>query len=187
MGWRIIWASLASMVIFMIWGTVFWSLPFVQAHVSAPFPGDNTALIAALKASLPGAGVYFLPSPQAILGGDPAAQASPLLHLFYHPQGWQSSMGMIFTQGALHALATSFIMVVLVCALPAKTRSFTANYRFISLASLLPALAALADAIWWFHPWSYSLINALYLLVGWLLAGVAIAWFLGRGQPSGSL
>lgn len=142
---------------------------------------NEEQLVTSLRASLPGDGLYFLPSID--LGGKPSAKeqaswearfrAGPTGMIIYHASGdTPVSAKKISVQLLSDLLAAGIVTYVL-------SLTITSYWRRVGLASLLGAfgLFAISTIYWnWYRfPNAFFLAQGVDMIVGWSLAGAVIA------------
>lgn len=162
--------SIAAGVVLFVWGFVSWAvLPW---HNSAANKFVNEAAISqALKDNAPQAGVYFLPFSEQDHGPNQVGAFANVL-----PQGTQMNMG---KQMAI-ALLTQIISALLVLVLLSTTQGLTywGKVGFFALTGLIIGFVSHAPYWNWFgFSTSYIAVMILDILIGWTLAGLAIAKF----------
>ena len=175
-------AVLAGIVL-MLWGWVTWGLLAGTMDIVRP-PAEERALAAALGASIPEDGTYFLPWEG--MEGDAQEQAAwkanhesgPIALLFVRTKGQSSDMGAMMGGGLVHFIVSAFLAgLLLKMALPALG-SYGARVGLVAFAGLFGAFAMeLPLSVWWYVPWSYTLFNFFATVVAWFLAGLVLAAF----------
>ena len=186
---RILVAGLIGGVLMFLWG--------VAAHTAlglgnAGFrlPADENVVLASLHQGLGGqAGIYVLPSLDPKKMNDPAeviaysqkAIRSPYAWVVYLPQGddmtrMQQQIPRQWASDTLSALALAFVMGV-------GALSFRRRLA-VALAAAVFAWLSLAVPYWnWYRfPLDFTLAALAEQLIGWLIAGAAMAWWLGRSE-----
>jgi hypothetical protein len=152
-------------------------------------PGNEAAVLAALKEGLPSEGVYFLPylAPDK-MQDEAAAKAysahalsSPFAYVVYQPQGRDPldmgrNLPVQFVSDTLAALVVAFVLAL-------GNFGFT---RRTLMAGALGLFAWLTISVpywnWYRFPMDLTVANLVEQVVGWLLAGAAMAWWLGRSR-----
>ena len=183
---RILIAGLLGGLVFFFWGAV--------AHMALPIgvmglklAAPHEAVLSAMRQDFQGEGVYVLPSLPADKMGDaealkafaPTATSNPYAFIIYQPQGRdQSQMGdSLAKQWASDTL--SALIVAFVLALGA----FGFGKRVL-IAGALGLFSWLTVSVPWWNwyrfPLDFTLGSFLEQVIGWLLAGIAMAWYLGR-------
>ncbi len=187
---RILIAGIIGGIVMFVWGAV--------AHMALPLgsigihqPADESAVLGTLRQGL-GAepGVYILPSlapqhmsdPAAVKAYADKAKASPYAWVVYLPQGEDmTQMGAQlqrqWASDTLGALALAFLMGW-------AGLGFRRRLAIAVAAALFAWLSVLAPYWNWYRfPLDLSLAALVEQVVGWLLAGAAMAWWIGRREP----
>ncbi|MCW8806504.1 MAG: hypothetical protein OQK79_00155 [Rhodanobacter sp.] len=186
---RILVAGLIGGIVMFIWG--------VAAHMALGLgevgfrqPVNENVALAGLQEGLGGrAGVYSLPSLDPKQMNDPAqvrayslkAVRSPYAWVIYQPQGTDMTrMGpQIRRQWAsdtLAALALAFVMGLAGLGFRRRLAVAAAAAVFAWLGTQWPYWN------WYRFPLDFTLAGLAEQLIGWLIAGAAMAWWLGRGE-----
>lgn len=181
-------AGILGGVVFFVWGAIaHMALPIGQMGMREATAEDP--VIAAMKDNLPGPGVYMLPGLSPAQMQDKAAVAAysakatvnPNAFVVYQPEGkdgMQMGGNLVkqFSSGTLAAILLAWVLSL--GALAFRTRVLAAG------AMGLFAWFAISAPYWnWYRfPASFSIANLIEQVVGWLLAGAVIAWWLGRGK-----
>ena len=183
---RVFIAGLIGGIVFFLWTAVaHMFLPIGEMGMRAPT--DETAIVTAMQAGLPGEGVYYLPYLSPAQMQDEAvttayaerAARQPYAFVIYQPQG-RNNMAMgpyLATQFASNTLAALIVAFVLALG------SFAFSQRvFIATALGLFSWLCISVPYWnWYRfPLDFTLGALLEQVIGWLVAGVAMAWWLGR-------
>jgi len=181
-------AGLIGGIVFFAWGAV--------AHMALPIgemgmkePGNEDAIIAALHDNLPGEGVYMLPGMSEEKMSDEAAMKAyaeksknnPFAFVIYQPTGRDNTqMGsMLGIQAATDILSAIVVAWVLSLAPMGFGRRVVASAA-LGLFSWLTVSAPYWN--WYRFSTAFTLGNLLEQVIGWAIAGAAIAWWLGRGE-----
>jgi hypothetical protein len=187
---RILMAGLIGGIVMFIWGSVVHTLlPIGEMglHVPTDQPAALSALAQTAKA---GEGIYMYPSMAPEQMGDKAAMAafveankdSPFAFVVYQPGGnpifgsMAPNLVKQLVSDILAALVAAWILAMLV----------TGFQKRVVVASALGLFAWLTISVpywnWYMFPVSFTLGALIEQVVGWGLAGAAIAWWLGRRQ-----
>lgn len=185
---RAVVAGVLGGIVFFIWGAV--------AHMVLPIgemgmreASAEDPVLSAMKDNLPGAGVYMVPglSPQqmedkaAVAAYSAKAKASPYAFIVYQPVG-EDAMDMgdnLAKQAASDVLSG----IVLAWVLSLGAIAFRKRVLAAAAVGLFSWLSVSAPYWNWYRfPADFSLASLLEQVIGWLLAGVVIAWWLGRGE-----
>lgn len=166
-----------------IWGAVFWMSPLGLMAVSAV--EDESALSAAMMASLPESGIYFVPDAAAMEtdaeGWTARHEAGPLATIIFHREGFAPMQAGIMIKGFLHELVSiAFMAMLLRCfsASPALNRYSGRAMAVLMLGILMGFYSRLGDSIWFLHPIGWGLTNWAYTVGAWGLAGLVLAAFI---------
>jgi hypothetical protein len=189
---RLLVAALLGAVVMFFWGFVsHMVLPVGEMGVRAA--ANEEAFLAAAKEHLGGGeGVYLVPG---LMGADmqdeakvkaysAKAVANPNVLVVYQPVG---SDGMQMGDNLGKEFATNFLCAVIVAyVLSLGAFGFV---RRVQLAALMGVFAWLAINVpywnWYRFPLDFTLGSLIQQVVGWVLAGAAIAGWLGRGERTG--
>ena len=191
---RILVAAIFGGIVMFLWGGV--------AHMALGLgnqgihqPAHEDAVIGSLRDGLgPQPGIYMLPSFDPSKWNDPASRAayaqkalvSPYALVVYLPQGEDmTKMGQQlprqWASDTLASLVVAFLMGL-------GAFSFA---RRLLIAVALPIFAWLSILVpywnWYRFPGSFTWAALVEQLIGWLLAGAVMAWWLGRQgrKPAG--
>jgi hypothetical protein len=184
---RILIAGVLGGLVFLVWSTLAHTvLPLGYMGMKLGTPHE--AVLAALKqdATL-GEGVYVLPSlppekmmdEQAMKDFAPIETSHPYAFVIYQPQGRDSAeMGAnIGTQAASNVLAGWLVAFVLAAG------AFGFGKR-VGLAVVMGVFAWMTVSVPWWNwyrfPSAFILESLIEQVIGWLLAGLVMAWWLGR-------
>jgi hypothetical protein len=187
---RLFMAALLGGVVMFLWGFV--------AHMLLPVgdmglrtPTNEDAVLAAVRDNLPGEGVYVLPwlGPDAMKDTDRAkayaakVDASPYAWIVYQPQA-RNALDM--SGNLAREFATNLACAAIVAFLMLGVAGFG---RRLQVAALMGLFGWLAISVpywnWYRFPLDFTLGSFLEQVVGWALAGAAMAWWLGRRERIG--
>ena len=182
-------AALLGGIVMFIWGAVaHMALGLGSAGIRQP-AGEDVVLASLRQGLGMEAGVYILPSVDPAKLSDPAvtkayaakAKASPYAWIVYLPQGddmmqMGPQLGRQWASDTLSALALAFVMGLAALSFRKRLCIAAAAAVFAWLSTMVPYWN------WYRFPLDFTLAALVEQLVGWLLAGAAIAWWLGRGE-----
>lgn len=184
---RIVLAALLGGLTMFVWEFVaHMALPLGETGmVIAPEPAQDAALNA-LRDNLREEGVYLLPGMTPEQWNDEAAAEAfsvaaankPYAFVVYQPQGRHSmaafpvSLGWQLLTDVLAALVVAWIVSLTVATFATRVFAAGAMGFFAWLVSAAPQWN------WYRFPMDFTFVQLVMLLVGWLLAGVVIAWML---------
>ena len=184
---RVFIAGLLGGIVFFMWGAV--------AHMALPIGemgmGTATAedpVIADLRDNLPGEGVYMVPGlaegkmsdEAAVKAYAQKAKANPNAFIVYQPLGRDGTdMG---PQLAIQAVADIVSALLVAWVLSLGAIGFG---KRVAAAGALGLFSWLTVSVPWWNWYrfttDFTIGSLLEQVLGWLLAGMAIAWWLGRG------
>jgi hypothetical protein len=183
---RIFIAGLLGGLVMFIWGAL--------AHMALPLgemgmaqTKNEEAVLAVLKDNMPQQGVYIVPGLSTAQMSDESAVAAykvkavtqPNAFVVYQPQGRDGTqMG----QNLLHEYICN-TLAALFAAFILSLGAFTFSKRVVLSVGLgVFSWLTVSAPYWnWYRfPQDFSLANLAMLVIGWLLAGCAMAWWLGR-------
>jgi hypothetical protein len=185
---RILISGVIGGLVFFFWGAV--------AHLALPigtmgmqFAAPHEAVLGAMKQDFQGEGVYILPSlPKDKMGDADATKAfaptetsNPYAFVVYQTQGKDTSqMGdnlvKQWASDTLSALIVSFVLAL---------GAFGFGKRVLVSAALGLFSWLTVSVPWWNwyrFPMDFTIGSLLEQVVGWLIAGIAMAWWLGRKE-----
>jgi hypothetical protein len=186
---RVLVAGLIGGIVMFIWGVAaHMALGLGRVGIRQPV-NENVALSGLQQGLGDRAGVYPLPSldPKQ-MGSEGAVRAysikavrSPYAWVVYQPQGTDMmqmgpQIGRQWASDTLGALALAFIMGLAVLSFRKRLAAAAAAAVFAWLGTLLPYWN------WYRFPLDFTLAALAEQLIGWLLAGAAMAWWLGRDE-----
>lgn len=183
---RVIVAGLLGGLVVFLWGAVsHMALPLGEMGMAEA--GNEDAVIAVLKENMPAAGVYMVPGLSTAQMADEAAVASykakstanPNAFVVYQPEGRDGTQ---MAQNLLRQYIGDTLAALIAAMILASGPFSKAKRVLLSVGMGAFAWLTVSAPYWnWYRfPQDFSLANLAMLLVGWLLAGFAMAWWLGR-------
>ena len=184
---RVLVAGLIGGILMFLWGAVA-HLALGLGNVGIKAPVNENVALSGLQAGLgPEPGVYILPWISPSQMNDPAAKRtyaiksirSPYAWVVYQPQGddltqMSKQLPRQWASDTLAALMLAFIMAF---------AGMTFGRR-LAIAAAVAVYAWLNTMVpywnWYRFPLDFTQAALLEQLVGWLIAGAAMAWWLGR-------
>ncbi len=186
---RVLVAAVLGGIVMFIWGALaHMALGLGNPGIHAP--ADETAVLATLHQGL-GAqpGVYILPWLGPDKMGDQAAvkayadraNASPYAFVVYLPQG--EDMTHMGQQLAGQWISDTLAASALAIAMALGAIGFRRRIGLAALAAVFAWFSALVPYWNWYRfPTSFTVAALVEQMIGWLLAGVVMAWWLGRQE-----
>jgi hypothetical protein len=184
---RIAIAGLIGGIVFFVWGAV--------SHMMLPIgtmgmklPTEQAAALTALAPTTQGTGVYEYPSIAPDKWNDEAAvkafgesnKGSAYAFVIYQPGGNPAHANMApnlvkqFVSDTLSALVVAFVLALGAFGFAKRVFISTALGAFSWLTVSVPYWN------WYMFPTDFTVGNLLEQVLGWMLSGVAMAWWLGR-------
>lgn len=186
---RVLVAGIIGGIVMFIWGAIaHTALPLGMAGMR--FPAAEDKVLVTLQEGL-GAqpGIYILPSFDPAKQSDQAAMAaygekarhSPYAFMVYLPQGddltqMGPQLARQWASDTLSALALAFVMGLAAWSFGRRVTVAAAVAVFAWLSNLVPYWN------WYRFPTEFTLAALVEQLVGWILAGAAMAWWLARAE-----
>jgi hypothetical protein len=162
---RIILAGIVGGVVLFVWGWIAWMLlPLHDRTIKTPQNEDT--LVATLRQSITESGFYFFPHHEGAEQTEP-----PYLVIHRVPM---PAMGKLMAQGFLFGIVSALIAAWLL----SKTSlvSFGARLQFVTVLGLFASFVMdVPNWNWWGFPTDYTVANVADHVIGWLLAGLALA------------
>lgn len=173
-------ATFVAAIIVFMWGTVSWMmLPWHNWEMKS-FQHEGQMVTAAIKVEALESGIYMLPN--YVFTQDKNQQAAwaekakqgPFAYLSVKVEGQKASM----TCALLIQFLTQWVVSIFAIGLLKQTAisGVVKKALFVSLTVTLGAfLVHFSNWNWWAFPSLTTLVNIADVMIGWLLAGVAIA------------
>lgn len=162
-------------IILFIWGMISWMVFPWHMNVINGFT-DSTAVAQAVTSNAPRSGIYVLPYTQADSESATTTQVMPQLFLSVNLKGAETMM----IKPMVIGLLTQIIAAILVAWMLSKVvgLSYFGRVGFVVVFAL--AAGIVTDIPYW--NWfafdaNYTLIVIADMLIGWFLAGLAMAKF----------
>lgn len=186
---RVLVAALIGGIVMFIWGAVA-HMALGLGSVGIHPPAHEDAVLATLHDGLGNQpGVYILPwlDPNAMHDaaavktyGD-KAKASPYAWVVYLPQGEDTTdmskqLPRQWASDTLAALALAFVMGLAGLGFRRRLAIAAASAVFAWLSTMVPYWN------WYRFPLDFTWAALIEQLIGWLIAGAAMAWWLGRSE-----
>jgi hypothetical protein len=187
---KIILGGILAALLMFIWSSIAHTiLPIGEMGFSSTENED--AILAALKANLPGPGLYLMPTAEmykarnlpkdqqeaAMRAGREKWTAGPRAFVNYHPD--RAPFG--FPHQLFHEFAADlvagWILAFALAMAAVRVTSFGGRVGFVTLLGLLPYLViSVSHWNWYEFPFVYEMAEFLDTVIGSALAGVGLAW-----------
>lgn len=167
-------AALAAFCFGFIW----WGLsPLSYKGLSTVPDVSGTAL--ALGRMFPASGAYMLPSP---LDGEARMKElsarGPMVEVHIHKEPFgDADMGRVMAVGFLHMFVISVLLSFILCGLEKAFVRWTCRVKFCAAIGLLVATCDLGYSIWWHHALSWTISQAGYDFLMYVVVGLVLAKF----------
>jgi hypothetical protein len=189
---RTVVAGIVAGLVVFLWGAVaHMALPLGMVGMQMPPDAAQDVALAALRGSFDQEGIYMLPFPREEIWQDDEAMARfgadaatrPYAFVVFQPQGRDTNAAF---GGMLAAQLGSTLLAGLIAAFVAAGVPGSRLRRVLSVAAFgVFAWLAVSVPLWnWYRfPTDFTLAALIEHAVGWLLAGLAIAFIL-RPRPA---
>ncbi|MGQ0799898.1 MAG: hypothetical protein ACT4NL_07275 [Pseudomarimonas sp.] len=185
---RVLIAGVLAGIALFIWGAIaHTALPLGEAGMHAP--GNEDAILAALREGLPKEGIYMLPYIASEEMSDEAAMqawvnkslANPYAMVIYQPQGRDNSqmgsmLGLQFGSDLATGFALAWVLSLIATGFGRRLGAAVAIGIIGWLATSVPSMN------WYRFPLDSTLAGLVEESVGFFVAGAAAAWWLGRAR-----
>jgi hypothetical protein len=185
---RVLVAGLLGGIVFFAWGAIaHMALPIGEMGMKSATAEDP--VIAALRDNLPAEGVYMVPGvapekmsdPAAVKAYSEKAKNNPNAFIVYQPAGRDGmNMG---PQLAVQAATDILSAIVVAWVMSLGAMGFGRRVAASAALGLFSWLTVSAPYWNWYRfPTDFTVGSLLEQVIGWAIAGAAIAWCLGRGN-----
>ncbi len=149
--------ALAALAMFF-WGFLYWGVldfPYKSLGTVA----DESATALALGKLFPATGAYLLPSPKS---GEAKVEElmkrGPFAQVFIVKEGMPPMDPAVLIKGYIHMFVLALLLTVMLCGgLQKAFETWRCRVRFCAGIGVLVAICDLGNAIWWHHPWGWTL------------------------------
>ncbi len=170
---------LATLAMF-IFGAVFWMTPLTTSFYLQS--NDDEAVGRRLKDMFPTTGTYFVPGKQAapekrleLLKAGPLAT----VHVDYERKLAGEPDPKTLAAGFVHELISMALAALVLGALLTVLNTYVRRVGFMAMIGVLIAwFGPLSQPIWWYHPWPVHIVNAIYTVLAWIVAGLVLAAYI---------
>ncbi|RMH12085.1 MAG: hypothetical protein D6695_07630 [Planctomycetota bacterium] len=187
---RAILGALAGAVVLFVWGFVFWvQLAWTLDGLRALEPAQEEAIVATLQANIPETGVYYFPG-MPTHGKDLSDEegkrrteewtarheAGPLGTIVFNAQGRSVQDPVVFIRGFLINLIATILVSIVVIMAGAGGAGFGKRWMIVLIFGLGASVTThLVQWNWMYVPTDNVIMACIDTVVGWALAGLAIA------------
>lgn len=188
---RLVAASLIGGLVVFAWGSISWMVLTWHMTSMKPLP-EADATFAAIQEKLPDSGVYYYP-PMYEEGADEAAAEAwaekrtggPYISmLIYSKSGYMEGMPRQFVTGYLLEVVGAGLIACLICLAGPCLQSYGRRVMFACMIAIFATFAGpLMEWNWWEYPDEFATPMVLDGIIGWSLAGLAIAAIMKPQAP----
>ena len=168
---------LAALAMFF-WGFAYWGAPHLLPYKALSTVTDESATALAVGKLFPATGAYLIPSP---LSGEARlmelAKRGPSIEVHIRKESAPHLDPTVMLRGFLQLLVIATLLSVLLCGLSPAFARWTCRVKFCAALGVLVAIGDLGQAIWWRHAWGWTIAQAFYDLVLYIIAGLVLAKF----------
>ncbi len=177
---RILVPGIVGGIVMFIWGAVsHMALPIGEMGIQS-LPNEEP-VVAAMKQSIPAAGLYMFPgmashnemSKEEQAAWEAKYKAGPTGLLVYHPGGEQAMPPMMLVKELLSNIACALIVAMVLSKVGGTYGSRVVTVALLGLFAWLSVSAS--QWIWYRFPAAFSIGELIGQVVGWGLAGLAMA------------
>jgi hypothetical protein len=162
--------SLGTGMVLYIWGFLSWVILPWHNMVMDKFT-DEVAVSRVLKENSPKAGIYYMPHDEKDYG-----PGKVVAFVNVKPEGMNMNMGRLMANGIILQVISAFLVLSLLGM--TSGLSYPGKVGFISLTGLTIGFVSHAPYWNWFDfPLPYVLVTIIDIIIGWTLAGLAVAKF----------
>lgn len=168
---------LAALAMFM-WGFVYWGLPHFLPYQGLQRVADDAAVGTELNKLFPVTGAYLLPS--MALGEEKAGELmkrGPIAQVIITKEGMRPMDPVLMARGFGHMFVLALMLAIVLVRFENSFTNFASRVKFSAAIGLFVGVCHLGNAIWWHHPWGWTLATSIYDLVMFTLAGLVLAKF----------
>ncbi len=188
---RILAAGVTGAVVYFVWGMLAWMVLPLHAPTVHGLPAESQ-VTQALTAQDLKTGVYVAPwSDNASEMSDPDSTfmknhlAGPIFSIYYQQQGAAPMNSRVLGVGFVIDLLAATLAAWLVSSLGDCGRRYACRVGCVAGLGVFVALIGHASYWNWMHfPWDYTLAFMIDVIVGWTLAGLAIAAWVRPSPPA---
>lgn len=184
---------LASLAMFAF-GAAFWMTPLTTSFFLTAT--DDETACRRLKEMFPATGTYMVPWPQvdaslpkeageqAMARQEALHKAGPLVTVHMRHEGAGIMEPKVLLLGFAHELIAMTVAALFMGSLLAALNTYVRRVGFMAVIGLVIAwFSPLSQPIWWFHPWPVHVVDAVYIVLAWLVAGLVLAAFIKPTAP----
>lgn len=174
---------LATLAMF-VFGAVYWMTPLTTSWYQSAT--DDETAGRRLKELFPASGAYLLPSTKAApeqrlerLRTGPLA----VIHVDYERKLAGEPDPRTLGLGFAHELISVALAAVVMGSLLGVLTTYVCRVGFMTILGVFIAwFGPVGQSIWWLHAWPVQVMEAIYIVLAWLVSGLVLAAFI---KPAG--
>jgi hypothetical protein len=180
--------SLVAAIIVFVFQAMSWMVLPIHEN-SLKYTPQQDAILTALTENLPEGGMYAIPNvppgstQEQRTEFDKSMVGKSWAVIQYQPN-YEGMMSSQLVYGFMLNLVAAFILAYVMWTTRGSLTGFGSRFGLaVGFTVFLIFQSSLMQANWWETPWHYLSGEITDHIVGWMLGGVWLAWFLGR-KPS---
>lgn len=169
---------LLSTLAMFAFGAVFWMTPLTTSFFLST--ADDETAGRRLKELFPNSGTYFIPSTQGAPDQRKALhEAGPIATVHIRHAGGPVMDAKVLVAGFVHELLSLTLAAAMLGALRGVLNTYVRRVGFmLAIGFLIAWFGPLSQPVWWYRPWPVHVVDALYTVLAWLVAGLVLAGFI---------
>jgi hypothetical protein len=174
--------ALAALAMF-VFGAIFWMSPFPYKVLRQTT--DDPVALAMLGPLFPVTGTYLVPGPHLDRETmTELTQTGPSVLVQFVAEGHAEMEPGVFVKGYIHYFVVALLLAILLQKIAPVLKGYTCCIVTCAWVGLLGGLLLECnDPIWWHHPWAWHLVNLLYGVLAFAVAGLVLGRFVKPGTP----
>ncbi len=191
---RILAAGVTGAAVYFVWGMLAWMVLPLHSSTIHRLPAESQVTQALTTQNLE-TGVYVVPWPTSESDmADPASEymkrhtAGPIFSIYYQQQGATPMDTGVLIGGFIIDLLAACLAACLVASLGGCGRQYLCRVGCVTGLGIFVALIGHASYWNWMNfPWGYTVAFMADVIIGWTLAGLAIAAWIRPTSSSSTL
>jgi len=166
-----------STVAMFAFGAAYWMTPLTTSFFQSTADDDATGR--RMKEMFPVPGTYYLPSPRNPPERVQALhEAGPIATVHIRHEGAPVMGAKVLATGFVHELISLTLAAAMMGALLGVLNTYVRRVGFmLAIGVLIAWFSPLSQPIWWYRPWPVHVVDAVYTVLAWLVAGLVLAGF----------
>ncbi len=178
---KVLVAAILGGIIFFAWNSLSWIV--LSWHQQTINHFEHEEVVAeSLNSNIDKAGIYLIPNIDHKPDSDDmdtTTSNSPFTFISYQPSGMVRSMEDSMKFALINSILISILIVMLLSC--TSDLGYMARVFFVTMTGMVGALLGhVPNWIWWGFDANYTIVMIADVLIGWFLAGLIIAAFIGK-------